>query len=69
MLGRFFQVFSVERCLGWRGNDFKIGLSTFEAIFEVLGPKYTQKSTTKIGKIDIRDLTIFGAKKVVFGTF
>ena len=23
----------------------------------------------KIGKIDIRDLTIFGAKKVVFGTF
>ena len=41
----FFQVYRVVKCLAWRGNDFKIGLSTFEAIFEVLGPKYTQKST------------------------
>ena len=45
MLGPFFQVYRVVRCLAWTGNDFKIGLSTFEAIFEVLGPKYNQKST------------------------
>ena len=41
----FFRVYRVVRCLAWRGNDFKIGLSTFEAIFGLLGPKYTQKST------------------------
>ena len=35
----FFQVFSVVRCPAWRGNNFKIGLSTFEAIFVLLGPK------------------------------
>ena len=50
-----------------RGNDFKIGLSTFKAIFEVLGPKYTQKSTF-FAKVDTRILTILGAKKVVFWT-
>ena len=27
------------------GNDFKTGLSTFDGIFEVLGPKYNKKST------------------------
>ena len=37
------------------GNDFKIGLSTFEAIFELFGQKYTQKSTllTKLPKLFI----------------
>ena len=33
------------RCPGLRVNGFKSSLSTFKAIFEVLGPKYTQKST------------------------
>ena len=66
--GEFFQVFSVVRCLAWRGNDFKIGLSTFETIFEVLGPKYTQKSTF-FAKVGTRVLTILGGKKVVFWTF
>ena len=41
----FFPIFSVVRCLAYRGNDFKTGLSTFEPIFELLGPKYNQKST------------------------
>ena len=50
------------------GNDFKIGLSTFETIFEVLGPKYTQKSTF-FAKVDTRVLTILGVKKVVFWNF
>jgi len=43
-------------------------LSTFEAIFEVLGPKYTQKSTF-FAKVDTRVLTILRVKKVVFWTF
>ena len=41
----FFHVFSVVRCLAYRGNDFKTGLSTFEAIFGLLGQKYNEKST------------------------
>ena len=47
---------------GIEGNDFKIGLSTFEAIFEVLGPKIHPKINTfaKIAKIGTRDLTILG---------
>ena len=36
----FFEVLSVVRFLGWRGIDFKIGLSTYKAIFEHLGLKY-----------------------------
>ena len=41
----FCRVYRAVRCGALRGNDFKIGLSTFEAIFEGVGPKYTQKLT------------------------
>ena len=44
-LREFFWGFSDVRCLELRGNDFKTGLSNFEAIFEDLGPKYKKKST------------------------
>ena len=41
----FLSNFSVVRCLAYRGNDFKTDVNTFEVIFELLGPKYKQKST------------------------
>ena len=41
----FVQFFSVVTCLAEKGDDFKIGLSTFVAVFELLGPKYTQLPT------------------------
>ena len=38
----FFQVCSARRVSGNEGNDFKMGFSTLEAIFEFLVLKYTQ---------------------------
>ena len=52
-------------------KDFKISSSTFEAILEDLGPKSTkiQPKIDTFDKVDIRDLTIFWVKNVVFWTF
>ena len=45
MYSQFFHVSRTVRCLEWKGNDFKIGLSTFDLIVKFLGQKYIQKST------------------------
>ena len=45
MLGQLFSSFKCCKVSGIEGNDFRIGLRIFEAIFELLGPKYTQTST------------------------
>ena len=49
----FFQVFSIVRCLAQREIDFKISLSSFEAIFQVLSPKYSQKSTLQLKLVPV----------------
>ena len=64
----FVMIFSVLRCVAWRGNDFKIGFGTSEVIFELRGPKIQPKIDT-FAKFGNRDLTILRAKKVVFWTF
>ena len=58
----------IVRYLEWKGDDFRVFLSTLMLIFEPLGLKYTQKSTL-FAKLVPLVLTIFGAKKVVFLTF